>query len=280
MLSRIVQRLRRGRAAGSGCSCDCSGAEEWRRIIADHGWMVMAVPEGEGAPGFSHTVGLTERRLPEVIVYGLAPDVALQLLNDVAGRMAAGEEFADGQPIAGLLRGDHVLSLHDAIRLTDPLGAAFQLYGEEDVRVRQLAVPDREGRPPWDPRYAVPHLQPVLFDPPATGTFDPPATGRTCADGDHDLGDLDLDPHLGVLATGWVADGALPVLGVQHHDDGDWSFTDQVHDVDVEPARILCLHHLLDRDPSLAALMASLGAGWTAHRHALAAEWEVRPAGA
>lgn len=66
--------------------------------------------------------------------------------------------------------------------------------------------------------------------------------------------------------------GGGPVLYVAHDDEGNWQFLcDREH----EPSEMLlvCLEHVLARDPSLSAL-ADLCPLWSATRRAPAAQWE------
>lgn len=137
-----------------------------RRTIRRYGWAIIAIPdEGSESVGFQFTVGLTERGLPEVIVYGLGAEVGHYSLNVLAERLAEGERFTDGQVISGLVEGDYRFQLWDATRLRDPLGLASFMYGD-DLSVRQLVVPDLDDRLPWELGYERPDLQPLLFDKP------------------------------------------------------------------------------------------------------------------
>ena len=138
----------------------------WREGIAQHGWIVVEVPDGPGGePGFQFTAGLTEHGFAEMIVYSLDPELGASVLNEVARRMLDGERFDDGEVIPGLVEGEYRTQLWEATWLQDPLGAATRLYGE-DLRVRQLVIPDLQDRLPWEEDYEHPDLQPVLFVPP------------------------------------------------------------------------------------------------------------------
>lgn len=114
--------------------------QAWREGVEQHGWLVFDIPPDEprghrdGAPGFQFTVGLTQRDLPEMIVYGLPEDAGMAILNDLADRLIAGESFSDGQPFECLVHGDYRLQLWDTTWLRDPLGAAFRLYGEQNIK--------------------------------------------------------------------------------------------------------------------------------------------------
>lgn len=130
-------------------------------IIEAHGWAVQGVFPTAEDPGatFTYTVGLTAKGLPELLVYGLNPQVATNLLNMAAQWMIDNERaFATGEPYTGFLAGDYVVRFIDAT--TGDLAVARRLYPE--VRCLQMVWPDRDGRFPWDDGYAIrPDLQPI-----------------------------------------------------------------------------------------------------------------------
>jgi hypothetical protein len=140
--------------------------QEWRHEIARHEWIVLHVPAGEnGSPPYQYTAGLTERGLPEMVVYGLRLKTGMLVLDDLASRLLDGVEYPDGADVPGLLPDVPGTQLWDVTWLQDPLDAAFRLYGTR-IPLRQLVVPDGQARLPWDVAYESPHLQPVLFVPP------------------------------------------------------------------------------------------------------------------
>ncbi len=154
---------------------------EWRRDIAKYGWLVIDVHEDdEEGPGFHFTVGLTEKNLPELILYDVPSKTGGLLLNDVAQRLVAGERLDDGQPLPRVLERGYEPQLWSVVRLQDPLGAAFRLYGRDNVRVRQLVLPDADYRMPWEPDYSMPR-QPMLFIGPG-GEGPRPSEGRQFLD--------------------------------------------------------------------------------------------------
>lgn len=76
--------------------------------------------------------------------------------------------------------------------------------------------------------------------------------------GDHQPGgprpddwSLVCDPHMGVITTRFILQEGLPVLRVVCDEDGDWQFVDNVHDSHLDDALLVCLHHVLEHDPSL-----------------------------
>lgn len=251
--------------------------QAWRAGVAEHGWMVIGVPDDGEHPGFHFTTGLTERELPELIVYGLPDEVGTALLNDLAQRLVDGARYADGEVVPDLVDGDYRMQLWDVTWLQDPLGAAFQLYGRQAVRVRQLVVPDRQDRLPWEDDYALAHLQPVLFEPPGGGG---PRRAGPEEESDHAAPadwDLPQDPHLGVVVTGPVGGGELPVLLAVQYEVDDWQFVDGVTEPDEETAQVLCLHHVVGRDPTLREVLRILPERYEAHRDAAGAAWQYRP---
>lgn len=190
----------------------CSGPDDWRRMIAAHGWAVVTVTGWDGEASFTFTAGLTERDLPELVVYGLAAPVAAYALDELARRLVAGEDPADGELLTELV-GEVPVQLRAATRVLDRLGAAFELYGEERVRVRQLVVPDLDGRWPWETGYDLFRLQPLLSEPPVAV---PPEVARrlTGLPGG-------LDPDVEAATHTVVASGARPPVLVCWHADGE-----------------------------------------------------------
>ncbi|BCL14684.1 DUF4262 domain-containing protein [Micromonospora sagamiensis] len=133
------------------------------------GWAVTAVvPDpGETDSPFAYTVGLTERDLPELVIAGLDPLIAHELLNDMARRVYSGaQSLTHGQRVDDLLVGyDAVIVEGPATEALHP-GAAYARYGNDRVYLQQIVWPDKHGRFPWDYGYAYPaHVQPLLTHP-------------------------------------------------------------------------------------------------------------------
>jgi hypothetical protein len=130
------------------------------------GWAVTGVFPREGDDGapFAYTIGLTERGSPELVISGLDTGTMHALLNDLAGRVFdRAERFSDGQRISDLLNGYDAAVIDGA--LTEELwpGTAVVRYGRNAVRLQQIVWPDREGRFPWEPGYALASdVQPLL----------------------------------------------------------------------------------------------------------------------
>ncbi|MFN6548182.1 DUF4262 domain-containing protein [Mycolicibacterium nivoides] len=124
--------------------------EQLRRMIDHHGWAVIGVfptTPTDGAP-FSYTVGLTDRGLPELAVYGLQPRAAGGVLNTVARHAIDGGELAPGQRITGLLAGGLPLTVIEMTDTTD-MTSVRELYGAV-LAAQQVIWPDADGRMPWE----------------------------------------------------------------------------------------------------------------------------------
>jgi hypothetical protein len=145
-------------------------------IVREHGWAVQGVHGGAESPPFAYTVGLTNfDRHPELVIFGVPQDTAAAILNELSGRVRAGERFTAGQRLEGLVETDSPMVL---LAVADPashLAVARRLLGEE-LTALQVVWPDPAGRFPWepahDPRFLV--MQPLLGpEPPAGDQGDP-----------------------------------------------------------------------------------------------------------
>ncbi|WP_024794114.1 DUF4262 domain-containing protein [Tomitella biformata] len=129
--------------------------------IAKHGWAVQGVfgdAETEAAP-FAYTVGLTAKRLPELVIYGLDVGLAGNIVNSAATQMIERGEFAAGQEVGRLIKRFDMVAIE--VLLPIDLRVAAQIYGQ--VRAIQLVWPDKEGRFPWQAGYGFPaNVQPLM----------------------------------------------------------------------------------------------------------------------
>jgi hypothetical protein len=148
-------------------SDDHSPAE--RQLLDDiegAGLHVVHVP-GKGAlPACSHSVGLWESfQQPEVVVFGLPPEVAGELIEVVADEADEGHRFLDGTRHEGLLD-DYPVRFVEVpkARYAEFLAAASWAYEGDGFPAVQLVWPDKQGRWPWDPeaRTGFAQSQPVL----------------------------------------------------------------------------------------------------------------------
>jgi hypothetical protein len=141
-----------------------------RGLIDEFGWAVQGVAplvgDSEPSPSFHYTVGLTERSLPELIIFGLDPRLGQRILNEAAERMVL---MGDGPYEAGEMVEELLESGYEpmAVDVVDPdkyLTVVSSMYADRPHRAMQLVIPDAEYRFPWDEGYAL--AQPLLGPPP------------------------------------------------------------------------------------------------------------------
>ncbi|WIM99984.1 DUF4262 domain-containing protein [Actinoplanes oblitus] len=118
-----------------------------------------------------YTIGLTGHGLPEMILFGLPPDISRPVLRVVASEVIAGRRtFTPGQCADDVIEGHPV----QFVAVTEParhLPVAALFYGGTDFAVEALQIvwPDRYLRWPWQPGT---HLNdmPVLGRPTSFGS--------------------------------------------------------------------------------------------------------------
>jgi hypothetical protein len=117
-----------------------------RETIRDHGWAVQFV-ESDKRP-VAYTVGLHDRGLPELLMTGLAPDIATRVLNSIAHMIVD-----DGTVLAPAMHIDYQdRFLIEVVEVEHPdvhLKFAVRLFGSR-FRALQLVWADDRGRWPWD----------------------------------------------------------------------------------------------------------------------------------
>ncbi|MBV8861715.1 MAG: DUF4262 domain-containing protein [Mycobacterium sp.] len=109
------------------------------------GWAVQYV-ESDRRP-FAYTIGLTRDELPELLVTGLSPPHALELLNDVARHI-----LRNGPPEPGALIVSPDGDTAEVVEVEHPdahLYFAVAMFDTE-VKALQLVWADGRGRLPWD----------------------------------------------------------------------------------------------------------------------------------
>jgi hypothetical protein len=133
--------------------------EHHRDLIAEHGWSLQTVLGDEHSYGFTYTVGLTAKGLPELLLDTLAPRQAGPVLNACADHMVEHGplEVPDPSVLLRLPDWSVPFRLHGPI---DPQAAEAFLalrFAEDpgEVRLLQVLWPDEEGRYPGDDGYDV-----------------------------------------------------------------------------------------------------------------------------
>lgn len=121
------------------------------------------LPNGE-ALGFSHTLGLGRKGLPELAVFALQPDVAVDLLNAIAEKIQDGSIGTDRKE-SGLASGfDLVLKQADRDLAMD-FASAWSERGDQVGQVWQVIWADKNGNLPWTGEFeaSLRPLQPLMM---------------------------------------------------------------------------------------------------------------------
>jgi hypothetical protein len=122
-----------------------------------------------------YTVGMTTHDQPELIVFGLPPDISRPVLRSVAHDVIAGRRtITAGQYADDVLDGHlvHFVAVTEPDRHL-PVAAHFYSVTGNSVQALQIVWPDRYRRWPWQPGTRVDDM-PVLGRHDASGLWAPP----------------------------------------------------------------------------------------------------------
>lgn len=117
---------------------------ETRANILRDGWSVQYV-ESDRMP-FAYTVGLTEHRLPELLVTGVSPHHAVDLLNRVALAAVGGTALSAGMQMR--LDGGPLVEVVEVAQPDAHLYLACAFFGPS-ITAFQMVWADSQGRWPW-----------------------------------------------------------------------------------------------------------------------------------
>ncbi|WP_199434577.1 DUF4262 domain-containing protein [Qaidamihabitans albus] len=135
------------------------------------GWAIQYVVGDEGAPPFAYTIGLSEYRHPELILFGTDQYTAGGVLNALGKRVRHRRPPGTGAPLTldGWPHRVHLVRVPDSSGFL--LGANFRYRapGGPPVPALQVVHDDLWGRFPWESGYGMDRArQPVLGAPPAS----------------------------------------------------------------------------------------------------------------
>jgi hypothetical protein len=244
--------------------------------IEEFGCSVVNVKRTEYGLGWAYTIGVFDTcGKPEIIAVGLQPETAHFALNEAAKLLRAGVDLAIGR------HRDVVGEVECEFRPVDPkwikqlMGWALWYYEGTDFPVLQLVYPDLKNRFPehegFDTKFEQPLMQPAV---PMTRVEDDfwASTDPKSSVFNWKFPD---DPHTQAFLSETVHNEKEPVTYVSHDaEDGAWQFLGDSMADGGGPV-ISCLHHPIDRDPSLAEL-ADLPQGWYAERSRVGEPWVRR----
>jgi hypothetical protein len=136
--------------------CDHPGAtrleylEFIRGKLDEHCWVIIGVQRDRYRPPYVYTVGLTDHGRPELVVTGLPPRRAADLLNGVAAHLVHADAPAVGEQIP--LTGGPLVEIVSVAEPSAHLYVADELYGP-GLAALQLVYADDRGHWPWDPGF-------------------------------------------------------------------------------------------------------------------------------
>ena len=122
------------------------------RNVREHGCHIVSV--GDGNPSFAYSIGLyLNYGHPEVIIFGVRPDYAQSIINDIRDRVAAGHKFSDGDISEDFLQNGYKIAFWDVPLMAYPdylgIGAWFY-WASGPFPSLQIIWQDAVRRFPWE----------------------------------------------------------------------------------------------------------------------------------
>ncbi len=254
----------------------CALSKEDERTIShieEFGCSVVNVTRTKYGLGWSYAVGVFDTSgKPEIITVGLLPETAHFTLNEAAKLQRAGVDLTTGRHRDVIGKVDCEFRPVARTWVEHLMGWALWYYDSDDFPVVQAVYPDLQNRFPedegFDKSFEQPLMQPNASASRAENDF------WASADPKSSLFNWKFpdDPHARVFLSETVNSGTEPVIYVSHDvEDGAWQFLGDSMSDGGGPV-ISCLHHPIDRDPSLVEL-ADLPLGWYAVRGGVGEPW-------
>ena len=142
-----------------------------RRDIETYGCHILLISDNTGGPDFCYSIGINKTAgQPDLLIFGLHPDVAHFAVNEYNDRVRAGEVFTTHLPYYGFID-EFPVFFGEVPRVHFPkyLGWGRWFYNGDDFRVMQMIYPDKvTGGWPWADKPNASYLwhQPMLSDRP------------------------------------------------------------------------------------------------------------------
>ncbi|MGH8952310.1 MAG: DUF4262 domain-containing protein [Acidimicrobiia bacterium] len=145
-----------------------------KTMIRRHGWFIQYIGGGgcsrpgcecensPDQPPFAYTTGLFGMGHPELLIFGVTPEIAVGVLNTVGEQIRQGADLLPGQMLT-FEEWPHRIIPEVVPNPGDIVLLSNDFYGrtsERSVPVLQLSYDDIEGRFPWEDGYAAPDMQP------------------------------------------------------------------------------------------------------------------------
>jgi hypothetical protein len=141
--------------------------------VRRHGWLIRYVggdtcsrpgcdcPQSDDPP-FAYTVGLFGLAHAELLIFGVPPETASAVLNDLGERVRSGEALMPGDLITLDAWPRRIIPepVPNPGEIVFGANRYYQRPDEFSVQVLQLTYDDTEGRFPWEDGHAAPEMQP------------------------------------------------------------------------------------------------------------------------
>lgn len=144
--------------------------EKLLKIAEAHGWAVQTVLSDGVKPGYSYTVGLSKRGLPEMLIVGLDQKFAQTILNNAVAKLVDGKITGRPGELVSELANLPLAPRFSSDGVIEEFALGARRYAREtgsSMTLIQLVLPDRTGLFPWDARCDPNHLitQALTSDP-------------------------------------------------------------------------------------------------------------------
>jgi hypothetical protein len=256
---------------------ELSKTDEWALgQIEEHGCALISVGSNcKDDFGWTYSLGIHDTcGQPELITVGLPFELAKFCLNEAARRMRAGVDVTR-EPQKELI-GNVACELRTvAAKWVERLMNFANWYnGRPDYPVLQVIYPDLQNRFQWEDGFENRFIQPLLqpgtpFTPVDQQFWD---SIRKDEERFHNWKFPDK-PHTKAFISKAVQEHMEWITYVTHDlSDGAWQILGETG-VESGGPELACLHHMVERDPTLAEL-ADLPKGWYAERTAPGEPWE------
>ena len=147
----------------------CEGGDDQKLLddVAKYGWHVIKVLDQSDAPGWAYSVGLFQNfDHPEIIVFGLEPDLMHSMINSIGDGVRSGKTFEIDHKYPDLIDPYSCTFKSVALLWRDYfLAFASGFYNGGDYPVQQCFWPDFDSRFPWESNFCEDLIsaQPLLF---------------------------------------------------------------------------------------------------------------------
>lgn len=239
--------------------------------IEEFGCSVISVQRTNCGLGWSYTIGIFDTcGKPEILTVGLLPKTAHHALNEAANLLRSGVDLTQGRHSGIVGEVDCEFSLVDSKWVAQLMGWAVWYYEGADFPVLQAIYPDLENRFPGDEGFDGAFEQPLLQPAAPMNRVEQEFWDSTDPTNRLFNWKFPESPHSAAYLSETVHKGVEEVTFVSHDEDG-WQFLGDSMADGGGPV-VCCLHHSIDKDPSLVEL-ADLPCGWYAERSSVGEPW-------